>query len=56
MEKECADLVVQALDEKLLINVTAGNVIRLLPPLIISDEEADQIVSILSELLKRYLD
>jgi acetylornithine/N-succinyldiaminopimelate aminotransferase len=55
LEKDCADLVGLALEEKLLINVTAGNVIRLLPPLIISDDEADEIVSKLSGLLVKYL-
>ena len=32
------------LDEGLLINVTAGNVVRLLPPLILTDEEAGWLV------------
>ena len=31
-------------EQQLLINVTAGNVIRLLPPLNLNKEEADQIV------------
>ncbi|MBS3785274.1 MAG: acetylornithine transaminase [Gammaproteobacteria bacterium] len=48
----CAELVTQALDAHLLINVTAGNVVRLLPPLILTDEEADQIVSTLVPLIK----
>ena len=55
LEQDATDLVEKALHEKLLINVTAGNVIRLLPPLVMSDEEADQVVSILSSLLKDYL-
>lgn len=55
LEKDCADLVGLALTEKLLINVTAGNVIRLLPPLVMSDDEANEIVSKLSDLLKIYL-
>ena len=55
LEKDCADLVGLALEEKLLINVTAGNVIRLLPPLVMSDDEADEVVSKLSDLLKKYL-
>lgn len=55
LEKECPDLVGLALNEQLLINVTAGNVIRLLPPLIMSDAEADQLVSTLSNILKKYL-
>ena len=55
LDKDAPDLVALALKEKLLINVTAGNVIRLLPVLVMSDSEADQIVSTLSKLLKAYL-
>ncbi len=55
LEVDAPDLVALALKEKLLINVTAGNVIRLLPVLVMSDSEADQIVSTLSKLLKAYL-
>lgn len=40
----CPQLVDCALDKKLLLNVTAGCVIRLLPPLIIDHEQADRIV------------
>tara|TARA_R110000782_G_scaffold245878_6_gene332593 strand:+ start:4654 stop:5826 length:1173 start_codon:yes stop_codon:yes gene_type:complete len=56
LDVDAPDLVALALKEKLLINVTAGNVIRLLPVLVMSDSEADQIVSTLSKLLKAYLD
>ncbi|MFT5396187.1 MAG: acetylornithine/N-succinyldiaminopimelate aminotransferase [Gammaproteobacteria bacterium] len=56
LDNDAPDLVALALKEKLLINVTAGNVIRLLPVLVMSDSEADQIVSTLSKLLKAYLD
>jgi len=56
LEQDAPDLVALALKEKILINVTAGNVIRLLPPLVMTDSEADQIVAILSILLKAYLD
>lgn len=55
LEKECLDLVEKALKNKLLINVTSGNVIRLLPPLVMSEKEADQVVSILANVLKKYL-
>ena len=48
----CAELVAQALEAHLLINVTAGNVVRLLPPLILTDAEADQIVSTLVPLIE----
>ena len=52
LEVDCAELVDQALDEGLLINVTAGSVVRLLPPLILSEEEADQISEVLGRLIK----
>lgn len=48
----CAELVGQAADAGLLINVTADNVIRLLPPLIFSDAQAEQLVQILAPLIK----
>ena len=55
LEKNCPDLAEKALSNKLLINVTSGNVIRLLPPLIMTKLEADQVVSILTDTLKKYL-
>ena len=54
LEKDCPNLVEKALENKLLINVTSGKVIRLLPPLIMNEKEADQVVSILSSILKKY--
>lgn len=45
------ELVAQALDKKLLINVAAGNVVRLLPPLTITETEADSIIDITSTLI-----
>lgn len=55
LENGCAELVGLALKEKLLINVTAGNIIRLLPPLVMTNDEADDVVSILSNVIKNYL-
>jgi len=52
LDKDCGELVKQALDKQLLINVTAGKVIRLLPPLIITKEQVDTIVSTLVSLIK----
>lgn len=52
---DCPDLVGLALKQNLLINVTAGKIIRLLPPLIISDEQAEEIVERLCIVLKDYL-
>ncbi|MFK8066757.1 MAG: aspartate aminotransferase family protein [Gammaproteobacteria bacterium] len=55
LDRPCVELVKQALDQKLLINVTAGNTIRLLPPLIICEAECDQIVDILTPLIRSFL-
>lgn len=52
LDEPCTDLVQKALERRLLINVAADNVIRLVPPLIISDEEADQICDMVSTLVE----
>ncbi len=44
LDRPCGELLKQALAAGLLISVTADNVIRLLPPLILTAAEADQIV------------
>ncbi len=51
LDRPCTELVKQALDKKLLINVTADKVVRLLPALITTCEQADEIISIVSELI-----
>lgn len=51
----CAELVKLALQEKILINVTAEKVIRLLPPLVINAQEAELIVNKVSQLVKTFL-
>jgi acetylornithine aminotransferase len=55
LDRDCSELVRLALAEHLLINVTSANVIRLLPPLIISDEQAQLIVEIVSRIVKQFL-
>jgi acetylornithine aminotransferase len=55
VEGDLSGLVAKALEHGLLINVTAGNVIRLLPPLILSREEADRIAEALDYLLGEVL-
>ena len=47
----CAALVGQALEKGLLINVTSERVVRLLPPLIINQQEIDELLSILCPLI-----
>lgn len=54
LDTPCGELVGRALEKGLLINVTADKVIRLLPPLIISDEEADRICDIVSTLIEEF--
>ncbi|OUS12058.1 aspartate aminotransferase family protein [Gammaproteobacteria bacterium 53_120_T64] len=54
LSEPCAELVASAAAQGLLINVTAANVIRLLPPLIFSDQQADQLVDILVSLIKAF--
>jgi acetylornithine aminotransferase len=51
LDVSCTSLVAKALDEGLLINVTQDKVIRLLPPLILSDAEADDLVARVSGLV-----
>ena len=51
LSEDCPGLVAQAVDRNLLINVTSGNVVRLLPPLTINDEEMLEIVNSVSQLL-----
>ncbi len=55
LAQPCAALVGMALEAGLLINVTAANVVRLLPPLILSDEEADHLVQTLAPIIRQFL-
>ncbi|QXX87475.1 aspartate aminotransferase family protein [Acinetobacter lwoffii] len=56
LPKECGDLVAIARNEyKMIINVTAGNVVRLLPTLNITQEQADQLIERLVKMIKSYL-
>lgn len=54
LDRPCTELVGRALDRRLLINVAADKVIRLLPPLIVDDDEIDTIVSTLRELIAEW--
>lgn len=51
LDHDCGELVQQAANHGLLINVTAGNVVRLLPPLVMTTAEADQVIQILTQLI-----
>lgn len=56
LDRDCPELVGTALEAGLLINVTAGSVVRLLPPLILSDAEADVLVDKLATLIETFLE
>ena len=55
LDSPCSDLVKMALANKLLINVTAEKVVRLLPPLVINMAEAKELVTRLAALIKQFL-
>jgi acetylornithine aminotransferase len=56
LDRPCGDLAKQALDAGLLINVTAERVVRLLPPLVINEAEAREVVGTLAALVRQFLD
>lgn len=55
LNRPCPELVRQALDAGLLINVTRDKVVRLLPPLVISEQEATELVDGVVNLIKKFL-
>jgi acetylornithine/N-succinyldiaminopimelate aminotransferase len=55
LDRPCAELVLRALDVGLLINVTADRVVRLLPPLNFSADEARELVTRLGGLIGDFL-
>jgi acetylornithine/N-succinyldiaminopimelate aminotransferase len=55
LDRPCGELLKQACDAGLLISVTAERVVRLLPPLILTAAEADEVVAKLAPLIRRFL-
>jgi acetylornithine aminotransferase len=55
LRQPCGALVQRALDKGLLISVTADSVVRLVPPLILSVAEAEEIAAILCPLISALL-
>ncbi len=55
LERSCGELVNRALEQGLLINVTAERVLRLLPPLVLNDEEAEHLTKGVSALVEHFL-
>ena len=52
LKKDCPDMAQRAFDAGLLINVTAGNTIRLLPPLVINTQEAQALAAGVAQLIR----
>ncbi|WIM06626.1 MAG: aspartate aminotransferase family protein [Candidatus Nitricoxidivorans perseverans] len=55
LDRPCGELVSVALEAGLLINVTMERVIRLLPPLVFSDDDAQQLLDTLAPLVRKFL-
>jgi hypothetical protein len=55
LAKPCGVLTQRAAEQGLLISVTADNVIRLVPPLILTEADADEIVALLAPLVREFL-
>ena len=55
LDRPCKEILTLALERGLLLNVTADSVVRLLPPFILSDAEADQIVGDVTECVLGFL-
>jgi acetylornithine/N-succinyldiaminopimelate aminotransferase len=55
LDRPCGAILSRAMEAGLLLSVTADSVIRLVPPLILTTAEADEIVAILAPLVKAFL-
>ena len=55
LDRPCGELMQRALEAGLLLSVTADSVVRLLPPLIMTEAEADEVLAILVPLIKNFL-
>ncbi len=55
LAKPCGDLITRCAEAGLLISVTAESVVRLIPPLILTIAEADEIAAIVIAQIKKFL-
>jgi acetylornithine aminotransferase len=56
LARPCGELVRQALDAGLVLNVTADSVVRMLPPLVMNEAEAREVLSRLLPLVEAFLE
>ncbi len=54
LNKPCAEIVPMALAQGLIVNVTSATTVRLLPPLTMRDEEAQQMIDIVVKVIKQF--
>ena len=54
LQRDCGELVQQGLDKGLLINVTAGNTVRLLPPLVINEQQSLELANGVAGLIQDF--
>ena len=55
LDRPCGAILNRAAEAGLMLSVTADSVIRLVPPLILSEDEAAQIVALLVPVVKTFL-
>ncbi|MEY2685690.1 MAG: hypothetical protein RJA09_2835, partial [Pseudomonadota bacterium] len=55
LDRPCGVLVNRCADAGLLLSVTADTVVRMVPPMVLSTAEADEIVATLVPLIKAFL-
>ncbi len=55
LHRPCGELVQRCADQGLLVSVTADSVVRMVPPLILTQQEADEIVRIVCPLIQSFL-
>ncbi len=55
LDRPCGDIVKTALERGLVVNVTAENVIRILPPLVMNADEGRQVVERLAPIVREFL-
>jgi acetylornithine aminotransferase len=55
LDRACGDIVKRALEQGLLVNVTSDKIVRLVPPLVITEAEAQQLIDGLVPIIKEFL-
>jgi acetylornithine aminotransferase len=54
LQSDCGELAQRGLDAGVLINVTAGKTVRLLPPLTINEPQARELAGTVAELIRSH--